>query len=49
MDYSRIRRPLLARGTKAAGFGLICLLIISGHAFSYQAMLLIVSKAQIGR
>ena len=28
-----IRRPLLARGTKAVGMGLIRFLTISGHAF----------------
>ena len=32
-NKSKIRRPLLARGTKAAGLGLIAFLTISGHAF----------------
>ena len=44
----KIRRPLLARGTKAAGFGLICFLTIIGYAFSYKAVLLTVLRAQIG-
>ena len=33
-----IRRPLLAKGTKAAGLDLVRLLTISGHAFSHQAI-----------
>ena len=33
-----IRRPLLARGIKAAGLGIIRILTISGHAFSCQAI-----------
>ena len=43
-----IRRPMLVRGTKAACSGIVPLLTISGHAFSYQAMLLSVFRAQIG-
>ena len=46
--YSKnIRRPLLARRTKAAGLGLVRFLKISGHAFSYKDMLLTVFRAQI--
>ena len=45
---SSIRLALRPRGTKAAGFALVCLLTIMCHAFSYQAMLLSVLKAQIG-
>ena len=41
-------RPLLARGTKVAGLDIARLWTILGHAFSYQAMLLFVFKAQIG-
>ena len=37
---SKIRRHLLARGTKAACFGTVRFSIIIGHAFSYQAMVL---------
>ena len=33
-----IRRPLLARGNKAAGLGLIRFLTIIGHALNYQAI-----------
>ena len=44
-----IRRTLLAKGTKAAGFGLIRFLTIIGHAFNYQAMLLFVFRVQIPR
>ena len=32
-EEKQIRRPLLARGTKAAGFGLVRFFTISGHAF----------------
>ena len=42
-----IRRPLLARGTKAAGFGLDPFLSISSYCFSsYQAILLCLKRAQ---
>ena len=30
---NNIRRPLLAKGTKAAGLGIVLFLTISGHAF----------------
>ena len=43
-----IRRPLLARGIKAAGLGIVRFLTINGHAFSYKAMLLTVFRTQIG-
>ena len=43
-----IRRPLLARGTKAAWLGIVRFSTIMGHAFSYKAMLLSVLRAQIG-
>ena len=43
-----ICRPLLARGTKAEGLGLVRFLTVSGHAFSYKAMLLSILRAQIG-
>ena len=42
-----IRRPLLAMGTKAECCGIIQFLTIGGHAFSYQALLLSVFRAQI--
>ena len=44
----KIHRPLLARGTKAGGMGLIRFLTINGHASRCKAMLLSVLKAQIG-
>ena len=44
-----IRQPLLARGPKAAGFGVVRLSKISGHALSYQGMLLFSGPKQIGR
>ena len=44
----QIRRPLLARDTKAVGMGLVRFLTIIGHAFSYKAMLSSVLRAQIG-
>ena len=40
--------PLLAKGTKATGLGLISFLIISGRALIYKAMLLSVFRVQIG-
>ena len=43
-----IRRPLLAKDTKAAGLALIRFLTLSGHAFSYKVLLSVFS-VQIGR
>ena len=37
-----IRRPLLARGTKAAGLGLIRFLTIRGHAIQLSGYVVIV-------
>ena len=45
----KIRRPLLARGTKAAGMGLIRFLTIGGHAFQLSGYAFISLEAQIGR